>query len=204
MSIKKGDIICIVGKTATGKDTVVREILKRKSFNGIKLNKTTSYTTRPRRQTESDEYYFVDKTTFDNLSFIEHTSYNVGDAIYEYGMTKDEFKDDKINVVIVNPRGLKTLLSVDDFNGRLIVATLNASLSTRITRYRGRETSSNVDSKLVDRLIQDENDFKDLDDLLLRNYCECKVKYFKNFTNEDISIKDLVDCMEFEIAGCSF
>ena len=54
-----GKIFCIIGKSATGKDHIYQELLKRKTLN---LKTITMYTTRPKRNLETDgkEYYFVD------------------------------------------------------------------------------------------------------------------------------------------------
>ena len=51
-----GRIYYLLGKSATGKDTLYKEILKRRP----KLRTVTMYTTRPIREGETDgvEYYF--------------------------------------------------------------------------------------------------------------------------------------------------
>lgn len=58
-------IFYILGKSASGKDTILDLIMKR---NG-RLNKLTPFTTRPRRKGEKDrrEYVFVSKEVFDSL-----------------------------------------------------------------------------------------------------------------------------------------
>ena len=54
-----GRIYYLLGKSATGKDTLYKEILKRRP----KLRTVTMYTTRPIREGETDgvEYFFTDR-----------------------------------------------------------------------------------------------------------------------------------------------
>lgn len=54
-----GKIFCIMGKSATGKDTIYKSLLQNSE---LKLNRIVSYTTRPIREGEEDgiEYHFTD------------------------------------------------------------------------------------------------------------------------------------------------
>ena len=54
-----GKIFCIMGKSATGKDTIYKKILQNSE---LKLRRIVSYTTRPIREGEEEgvEYYFTD------------------------------------------------------------------------------------------------------------------------------------------------
>ena len=63
-----GNIYCIIGKSGTGKDTVLEEILKNQV---VKINKLVPYTTRPMREGEINgkNYYFVSKETFIEIIF---------------------------------------------------------------------------------------------------------------------------------------
>ena len=58
----KGDLIIISGTTCAGKGTVIKKLLS--NHNDIVLS--TSYTSRPKRETEIDgvDYYFVSKEEF--------------------------------------------------------------------------------------------------------------------------------------------
>ena len=52
-----GKIFCVMGKSATGKDTIYQRLLHKKELN---LQKIVPYTTRPIREGEEHgrEYYF--------------------------------------------------------------------------------------------------------------------------------------------------
>ena len=70
----KGDLIIISGTTCAGKGTVIKKLLS--NHNDIVLS--TSYTSRPKRETEIDgvDYYFVSKEEFErkieNGDFLEY------------------------------------------------------------------------------------------------------------------------------------
>ncbi len=61
-----GKIYIVMGKSASGKDTIYKEILEK---NALDLKTVVGYTTRPIRQGEKEgvEYHFVDVTQFEKL-----------------------------------------------------------------------------------------------------------------------------------------
>ena len=95
-------MILLVGKTASGKDTLQKELIK------LGYKAVVSYTTRPPRAGEVDgiAYHFITKEDFLSKDkdgfFAETTSYNVatGETWY-YGSAIKDLTDDK--VMIVNP-----------------------------------------------------------------------------------------------------
>lgn len=85
----KGDLIIISGTTCAGKGTVIKKLLS--NHNDIVLS--TSYTSRPKRETEIDgvDYYFVSKEEFErkieNGDFLEYAQVQYGAY---YGTPKKE------------------------------------------------------------------------------------------------------------------
>ena len=57
-------IIIITGPSGVGKNTIINEL-----SNHIDFHFSTSYTTRPRRdsETEGEDYYFITQQQFDDL-----------------------------------------------------------------------------------------------------------------------------------------
>ena len=55
-----GKIICLMGKSSSGKDTIYKNLMEDKSLG---LRKLTPYTTRPMREGEQEgvEYHFTDE-----------------------------------------------------------------------------------------------------------------------------------------------
>ena len=85
----KGDLIIISGTTCAGKGTVIKKLLA--NHNGIVLS--TSYTSRPKRESEIDwvDYYFVSQEEFENKikngDFLEYAQVQYGAY---YGTPKKE------------------------------------------------------------------------------------------------------------------
>lgn len=85
-------IFIIIGKSATGKDTIYKKLLEHKELN---LKTVVMYTTRPIRVSETDgvEYYFVDEEKMKELKsqnkIIEHRLYNTIHGIWHYFTVND-------------------------------------------------------------------------------------------------------------------
>lgn len=67
-----GKIFYIMGKSASGKDTIYKELIEKMP----KFHSIVPYTTRPMREGEKDgvEYFFVDQERFDEMMDEEKTS----------------------------------------------------------------------------------------------------------------------------------
>lgn len=108
-------MILLLGKTASGKDTILNEIVK------LGHEKLVTYTTRPMRPGEVDgvNYHYITKEEFlikdEEGFFAETTSYNVatGETWY-YGSAIEDYSKDK--VMIVNPDGVKQISRVKSLN----------------------------------------------------------------------------------------
>ena len=66
-----GKIFYIMGKSASGKDTIYKELIEKMP----KFHSIVPYTTRPMREGEKDgvEYFFVDQERFDAVSYTHLT-----------------------------------------------------------------------------------------------------------------------------------
>ena len=75
-----GKIFCVMGKSASGKDTIYRRLME---APGLGLERIVLYTTRPIREGEAEgrEYHFVDRARYEALlaagKAIEARSYAV-------------------------------------------------------------------------------------------------------------------------------
>ena len=85
-------IFYIMGKSASGKDTIYRELLH--EFEG-KLKKIVLYTTRPMREGEQEgrEYFFVDEKRYQQFAWenklIEERAYSTIHGIWRYFTADD-------------------------------------------------------------------------------------------------------------------
>jgi len=188
MAVK--NIICIVGRTASGKDTIARELEKR----GLRL--VVSSTTRPIRpsETEGKEHYFIneeqaakDLENMDNIA--AYTEIN--DC--KYYTTIEELE--KSNVYVIDPNGIRYLKEKHP-DIRLIVVYVSCmkitnrrhaldrgdAESTFEKRYAAESiqfTPFEADPKNYDIIIHNESTLKDLIKKVDEIY-----DVYKNNTNE--------------------
>lgn len=87
-----GKIICLMGKSSTGKDTIYKRLLENRD---LKLKKIVPYTTRPIREGEQDgvEYHFVSEAEYEKLEssgkIIEERAYNTFHGLWRYFTVDD-------------------------------------------------------------------------------------------------------------------
>lgn len=88
-----GKIVCLMGKSSSGKDTVYKKLLEQ---NIVRLQKIVPYTTRPIRAGECDgvEYHFIDEDGYGELAksgkVIETRVYHTCHGIWRYFTVADE------------------------------------------------------------------------------------------------------------------
>lgn len=87
-----GKIICLMGKSSSGKDTIFRELLKEGTLG---LKTIVPYTTRPIRTGEKDgvDYHFTDEAGFQKLleegRIIEERAYHTVHGLWRYFTVAD-------------------------------------------------------------------------------------------------------------------
>lgn len=111
--IKK--MLCILGRSGAGKDTLAMKLEKDYS-----LSRVISYTTRPRRQGECGTHIFVTKDQADTLTD-RAAETQIGE--YEYFTTREQI--DSCSIYVIDPNGLDML--VKKFDDRLFLAVYVAS-----------------------------------------------------------------------------
>lgn len=109
-------ITILIGKSATGKDTVLRELRDEYGYEPI-----ISTTSRPMRENEKDhvDYIFVSSEIFKAMiqigCFIEYRSYNTlvngNPDIWYYGVQTFEPDDNRNYVVILDVEGAKSFIN---------------------------------------------------------------------------------------------
>src|SRR5690554_4397368 len=82
-----GKIYCLMGKSSSGKDTILKIL---KEDNKLNLKPVIPYTTRPKRSNEENgrDYYFIDEETLKKFELagkiIEKRKYNTARGIWYY------------------------------------------------------------------------------------------------------------------------
>ena len=156
-------IIAILGRAASGKDTICNTISK-----DLNIPLIISHTTRPPRNQEeidNNTYNFVSDDFFENEkdNFIEQRIYKVKTPddkfeIWRYGIHKDSIKDD-VNLAIIDPPGLYDL---EKFFGKsdVIPFYIHCSDETRLQRLTQRGDTKNP-AEVKRRQCDDNLRFKD-------------------------------------------
>ena len=145
-------MILLAGPSASGKTEIAKILMK-----DFGIRKVVTHTTRSPRIGEKDgvDYHFVTREGFNHLlkdgQFVETTSFN-GNL---YGSSKKEVADDK--VLIVDPIGLKTYLSLHD--PRIVSFYFDTSEQTRKERMLSRGDSEEA---IESRIQHDREAFKDV------------------------------------------
>lgn len=158
LNMNKYNIIAIMGKAGSGKDTLMQALLEEPEFKDA--CPIVSCTTRPIRQNETDgvDYHFitVDQFTDQVLSgeMLEATCFNN----WHYGTSLANLNKDKINIGVFNPEGVELLR--ENKNIKLAVILLEATDKTRLLRQLNREQNPDC-HEIIRRFSADEYDFRE-------------------------------------------
>lgn len=158
-------IFCIVGKSASGKDTIYKEILEVREQNLIPV---VPYTTRPMRVGEENgvDYNFVTETEMRRLEregrIIERRQYNTTQGIWYYFTVKFDTEEDKDYILISTLEGAH---EITRFYGtdRVKVIYLALDDETRLLRCIARESKQKKPdySEVCRRFLADQEDFSE-------------------------------------------
>lgn len=180
-------MIVLCGATCSGKTSAGDELEK------LGYKKLVTYTSRPPRKNEvaDKDYHFVTLedflTMYNDGFFAEARYYEVNGKVWWYGSAKEDYeKADDYTYVILNPDGLRKVLSLDLPN----VVTFLIKASENVIRER-QKLRGDTDDKLERRLKNDMRDFAGVDNI---------VDYV--IVNDDITAKEtacIVHTLRLEI-----
>ena len=152
----KYTIIALMGKAGSGKDTIMKALLKQPAFQ--KAAPIISCTTRPMREYEKDgvDYHFLTKEQFTDKilsgDMLEATVFND----WCYGTSLENLSKDKVNIGVFNPEGVGLLRDRD--NIKLTLIYIEARDKDRLIRQLNREDNPDV-HEIIRRYSTDEMDF---------------------------------------------
>lgn len=160
-------IFCLMGKSASGKDTVYKHLITEKELG---LKKIVPYTTRPIREKEVNgvQYYFTDeagmKALMDEGRVIESRSYNTVHGIWYY-FTVDDHQIDLSNdnyIIIGTPESFGKLC---EYFGSKVVVPIYIELDDgdRLQRALNRERKQETPKyeEMCRRFLADARDFSE-------------------------------------------
>lgn len=152
------DILIICGKTASGKDKTVNELVSKHGFK-----KVITYCTRPMRKGEKQDvtYHYISEEEFrqkiEDGFFAEWKSYDTEFGTWYYGSALEDLKkaDDK-SVIILTPEGYRDVKSKFP-NKNIICIYLYANNETIKKRLIKRGDNKEEAER---RILHDNEDFK--------------------------------------------
>lgn len=157
---EKPVIIAICGKSATGKDTLKKELFKSLFINdNVFVNSLILDTTRPKRTNEKDgaDYFFINERKFHwkrkKLLYLNWTKFKK----WYYGLPASRVKIDCINIGVFSIYDLISLLKKKD-SYIIIPVYINESWKIRLKRSCDREKE--IKFEYFRRLYKDHQDFK--------------------------------------------
>jgi len=187
-----GKIFCVMGKSASGKDSLYKAVLERQP---IPLKTFTTYTTRPIRNHEQNgvEYFFTDDNEFKRMKnegrVIEFRCYHTvfGDWFY---FTADDGQIDKDHdyITIMTLEGYSSLCSYYG-KERIIPIYINVEDGLRLERAitRERQQTTPAYAEMCRRFLADSVDFSE------ENLQKCGItRYFEN-EDFDTCLKEICD-----------
>jgi guanylate kinase len=161
-----GRLICIIGKSCSGKDTLFKNIMKSGSFVPV-----VPYTTRPKRKNERDgvDYRFVSKNMMKEMSkrgeIIESRRYNTVAGVWYYFTAAFTLPEDKDAIMITTPEGLAKISA--HFGAENVFAVYlslgGRELLLRAVRRESKQKSPNY-AEVCRRFLADERDFNGIEE----------------------------------------
>ena len=160
-----GKIYCVMGKSSSGKDSIYSRIMQQ---GNPALLRIVPYTTRPRREGETDgrEYVFTDETHVQQLEsagkVIELRAYHTVYGIWKYFTVNDDQIDlEHQNYLIIGT--LESYLKIRDYFGKEKVVPIYIEVEDgeRLSRALNRERmqESPKYEELCRRFLSDAKDF---------------------------------------------
>ncbi len=127
MENKEHVLICILGKTASGKDFLANKLCERTGMKQL-----ISYTTRERRINEGDTHIFATEMDYEQMADGGRIAAFTQIGDYKYWATIDQLYE--ADVYIIDYLGLKTLRELDLPNLRLVTIFINTPDTVREER----------------------------------------------------------------------
>ena len=161
--MKNNKLFVLVGKSASGKSTILNDVLSK-----LDIPVLLSNTTRPPRDNEIDgvDYNFVDMHTFDtdykNENILEYDVFRL-DSLKQtwvyYTKKSDLLLPQTSQIKVVSPTGLAQLMSNKELKDNIVSIFIDSPDKLRQKRYLSRSISPD---SMSDRFERDEKAFQHL------------------------------------------
>ena len=120
-------LLLIVGRTASGKDSLVGKLCERTNLKAV-----TSYTTRPRRENEGDTHIFTTEDVYEQMqSEGKVAAYTQISGYHYWTMINQLYEND---LYIIDYKGIETLRELNLPNIRFVTVFINVPDKVREER----------------------------------------------------------------------
>ncbi len=162
-----GKIVCLMGRSSSGKDTIYKKLLEQKQ---IQLQTIVPYTTRPIRDGEKEgvEYHFTNEEGYQRLlrqgSIIEARAYNTCYGIWRYFTVADEtIKLEENSYILIGT--LEAFSQIQKFYGvnKVVPVMIELDDGVRLQRALDREKVQDHPKyeEMCRRFLADAEDFSE-------------------------------------------
>lgn len=161
-----GKIICLLGKSSTGKDTIYKRLLDREELG---LHPIVTYTTRPIRagEKEGTEYHFTDEDGYLRLKVagkvVEERAYHTVHGLWRYFTVDDATLDLAHNDYLIAAGTLVAYAGIRDYYGadRVVSILIDVDDGVRLQRALNRERKQEHPKyeEMCRRFLADSEDF---------------------------------------------
>ena len=162
-----GKIFCVMGKSATGKDTIYQKLL---SESKLELKRIIPYTTRPIREGEVEgrEYHFCNEDDVERLSrdgrIVELRAYDTVYGIWKYFTVDDgNIRLDEENYLLIGT--LEAYTKIRNYFGKdkVLPIYIEVEDGERLLRAISREKSQDIPKyeEMCRRFLADAKDFSE-------------------------------------------
>ena len=169
MQNKEHLLICVLGESSSGKDSLVSKLCEKTGHTAI-----CSYTTRPKRDGEGDTHIFVDDTVYEEMLSEEKIAAFTEISGYKYWTTTDQLYEN--SYYIIDPAGVKTLKELNLPNIRLVTIYINVPESLRKERAMKRGDKQDVYRK---RCMSEREQFRNMKKNMDVDYVVSNVDFAK-------------------------
>lgn len=157
-------IVLIVGDSGSGKSTIVKYVEK----NMDNVNIVKSYTTRPKRNKYDNDHTFIKSVDEIDGDIVASTEIDG----YFYGASENQFKENKINLYIVDDKGVVDVKNY--FKNKNILTVHINRLNIEVPVNRKNRKIKKLDIEYDEEIYNDDNILD-----AVRGLMECIKKYQK-------------------------
>lgn len=153
MKSKEHVLLCLIGKTASGKDFLASKLCERTG-----LKQLISYTTRERRQNEGDTHIFITNDEYQQLQDSGQIAAFTQIGQYKYCCTVQQLYEN--DIYVIDYIGLKNLRKLNLPGLRLVTAYINVPDEVRERRAITKRKDDKVKFRI--RSVAEREQFREM------------------------------------------